>query len=96
MRFVVSAHGRALATRPRGKELRELARSAGARDLLVLDFQDVSHVSYSFVDEFVGQMVADTTVPVRIENAAPEVLDLVCRSLARRDLSAGAVGLSLA
>ncbi|HVP02038.1 MAG TPA: DUF4325 domain-containing protein [Solirubrobacteraceae bacterium] len=52
--------GTTFGTRERGAELREalLARASG-EPILVIDFDEVTNVSYSFADEFVGKLAAE-------------------------------------
>lgn len=58
-RFLLSEFGTSSATRGRGQELREQALSALAvPSTLIVDFAGVQHVSYSFADEFAGELVA--------------------------------------
>lgn len=54
-RYVLGRHGRAFSTRARAEEIRaEIERFAdGGRDVLI-DFEGVRSVSYSFVDELIG------------------------------------------
>ena len=49
--------GSTFATRERGTELRQrLLAEHNATGRLVIDFADVTHVSYSFADEFIGKL----------------------------------------
>jgi hypothetical protein len=57
MRFKLTDYGEVFSTRPRGAELlallEEQARSAS---VVEIDFEGVKGVSYSFADEFVGEL----------------------------------------
>jgi hypothetical protein len=54
-RYVLGRHGQAFSTRARAEQIRaEIEQlAAGARDVLI-DFEGVRSVSYSFVDELIG------------------------------------------
>ena len=54
-RYVLGCHGQAFSTRARAEEIRpEIEQlAAGGRDVLI-DFEGVRSVSYSFADELVG------------------------------------------
>lgn len=57
MTFPLAAHGRAYSTRPRGAELAiEVKQMAGDTSRVEIDFAGVQSVSYSFADEFVGEL----------------------------------------
>ena len=88
-RFSLNEFGRAFASRESGRELRKdvIARAADAR-AVVLDFADVTNVTYSFADEFAGRLVAEHPFEVRCENMAPAVAGPVERAIERRAGSA--------
>jgi hypothetical protein len=68
LHFRLNEFGRAFATRGRGTELREeLVTRAEQSDIVVIDFEGVTNVSYSFADEFAGKLAAET--PLRVEPA---------------------------
>jgi hypothetical protein len=87
--FSLKEFGRAFATRGRGKELRSslLARAAG-EDVAIIDFTEVTNVSYSFADEFLGMLVSaspENDVPqVEVVNMAAQVDRVVQRAMSRR------------
>lgn len=83
--FMLSDFGRTFATRERGAELRELVlERATGHDDVVVDFADVTNVSYSFADEFLAKLCADETVHVRRENAVERVAQITDRAIERR------------
>jgi STAS-like domain of unknown function (DUF4325) len=89
MRFRLADHGGVFSTRPRGTELLALLeREAKDASVVEIDFEDVRNVSYSFVDEFVGELaerasrrdafeIALANVPARMER-------IIASSLERR------------
>ncbi len=87
--FSLKEFGRAFATRGRGSELRLelLARSAG-EDVVIVDFEEVTNVSYSFADEFLGVLVSgddESDIPrVELANMAGPVERAVQRAMSRR------------
>jgi hypothetical protein len=85
--FSLREFGRAFATRGRGEELRNvlLARSA-AGEVTTVDFADVTNVSYSFADEFLGVLVSvDGGAPrVHLVNMADPVDRVVTQAMSRR------------
>ncbi len=85
LRFRLSEFGRVFATRGRGRELREeLIGRARASEPTVVDFSDVTNVTYSFADEFAGKLVQDGSMPVELENMTAAVADTVERAVERR------------
>jgi hypothetical protein len=85
--FSLREFGQAFATRGRGEELRNefLARSAG-QEVTKIDFTDVTNVSYSFADEFLGVLVSSTRDAPRVElvNMAESVERVVTQAMSRR------------
>jgi len=84
--FSLREFGSTFATRGRGAELREivLARRADAQ-VVIVDFADVTNVSYSFADEFVGKLSAEHSQGLEIELAnMAETVDRTVRSAQRR------------
>jgi hypothetical protein len=83
--FPLGRHGRAFASRERGRELRELAQTRALdNDTLVIDFSDVTNVTYSFADEFVGRLSSESSLLVQCENMAAAVAGPVRRAVERR------------
>jgi len=83
--FQVNDFGRTFATRERGDELRrQLLEQAEGHDVVILDFDGVTNVSYSFADEFVGRLCVDEPVRVECRNLATRVQSIVDRAIARR------------
>lgn len=90
MRYCLADHGLVFSTRDRGArilaDLRE--RTAGA-SMVAIDFADVRSVSYSFVDEFIGQLTQDASASepaARFVNVPPAAARTIERSLRRRGL----------
>jgi hypothetical protein len=84
-RFKLIEFSRTFATRERGAELREeLAQRAGSEVDVVVDFDQVTNVSYSFADEFLAKLCADGRYCVTTENARPGVDRIVRRAVGRR------------
>jgi uncharacterized protein DUF4325 len=71
--FGLREFGQTFATRGRGAELRDavITRCAG-EEKVVIDFAEVTHVSYSFADEFVGKLSADHP-----ESPAIELINMI-------------------
>ncbi|HMJ03912.1 MAG TPA: STAS-like domain-containing protein [Conexibacter sp.] len=85
LKFTVRDFGQTFATRERGAELREeLRRRADEGDEVIVDFADVTNVSYSFADEFLGKLCADPTLSVSPQNLAPSVARVAHRAIERR------------
>jgi hypothetical protein len=83
--FQVKEFGRTFATRERGNGLRgELLKLAEGHDVVVVDFDGVMSVSYSFADELVGKLCADEPIHVELRNLSPRVQEIVDRAVARR------------
>lgn len=67
-RYILGRHGHAFSTRARAEELRaEIEQLASGAAEVLIDFEGVRSVSYSFADELVGvlaaQYVADSKQP---------------------------------
>jgi hypothetical protein len=87
--FRVSDHGHAFATRERGAELRRvLLEEAVGHAEVVVDFNGVANVSYSFADEFVGKLCEAAPLRVTQRNLSQRVANIVERAVARRTGSA--------
>jgi anti-anti-sigma regulatory factor len=85
--FSVRDFGTTFATRERGAELREaVLDQASAEPAVVIDFATVTHVSYSFADEFVGKLAADNRDKFDLElvNMKVSVERIVCSARQRR------------
>lgn len=66
--FSLREYGTTFATRGRGAEVRTaLLEDAGEEKAVVIDFADVTHISYSFADEFVGKLSARDAHGPRID-----------------------------
>ena len=96
MRFEFAALGTVFSTRERGAKVRaqieEALRATSEREPLVLDFQGVQLISFSFADEVVGRLVAARSTgelgdrPILIINAGEEVVHPTASSMERRKL----------
>jgi anti-anti-sigma regulatory factor len=89
MLYRLADHGLVFSTRDRGaRMLADLRETAGA-STATIDFADVRSLSYSFVDEFVGQLIQDAfasgDLPTLV-NLPPAVARTIERSLRRRGL----------
>lgn len=85
--FNLREFGSTFATRGRGAELREAVLDrCGDDSEVILDFAEVTNVSYSFADEFVGKLASDSAddLKVKLINAAPSVDRTVERARQRR------------
>lgn len=83
MRYILKDFGTSFATRARGAELRVDALAKAGGTVVQLDFSDVTNVSYSFADEFVGKLSASGVELEYINMAAP-VKRSIQRAVARR------------
>lgn len=82
--FALNDFGRSFATRGRGSEIHEeLAKRIREDDRVTIDFAGITHVSYSFADEFVGKLVASGAAVEPI-NMTPAVAGPVQRAISRR------------
>jgi STAS-like domain of unknown function (DUF4325) len=88
--YALADHGRTLATRPLGEELRiDLVSRAQGQGAVVLDFSKIRSTSHSFADEFVARLAeevqqGDLSFEVTIAGAAEDVERVVRRALERR------------
>ena len=84
--FRVGEHGYSFATRGRGAELRnEVVARTAENQAVILDFDGVTNVSYSFADEFVGKLSSDRPSHlVELANMTDTVGDTVRRAQERR------------
>jgi hypothetical protein len=83
LRYILKDFGTSFATRASGAQLREDALAQADGGALQLDFSDVTNVSYSFADEFVGKLSA-AGVELEYINMAAPVERSVQRAVARR------------
>lgn len=99
-RIALASHRRTLATRPLAVEVRSAVEGAAvAGETVVLDFEDVLAVSSSFADELVGQLgevAAQVEGEIQIENASPEVLAIIEKTVAHRKVQSSVMLPSLA
>lgn len=93
LRYVLSRHGQAFSTRARGEQIRvEIEQLAGGASEVLIDFEGVRSVSYSFADELIGVFVSEYIV--ERSKLRPLVIGLTAQaqrvllgSLARRGVS---------
>jgi hypothetical protein len=87
MNFPLEQHGAVFSTRPKGRELRELALSEHARgEDLVVSFAGIESVSYSFADEFLGPLLQGEDRIV-LEDVEPRVHRIIASVLRRRAIT---------
>jgi hypothetical protein len=84
--FQLRDFGRVFATRERGAELRTELLSRSTEDDVVVDFDGVTNVSYSFADEFLGVLVSGEIASRSVEpvNMQGSVDRVVRHALSRR------------
>lgn len=85
--FSLREFGQTFATRGRGAELRrEFLARAASEDVATIDFTDITNISYSFADEFVGVLFSDQEDVPRLElvNSAGQVERVLQRAMSRR------------
>ena len=93
-RYALAEHGRTLATRPLGRQLRtDLLEKASGADLIALDFSNVLSTSHSFADEFVARLAEDVKAgdlpfDIEVSGASRSVERVVLKALERRGLQA--------
>lgn len=91
-RFSMNEFGRSFATRGCGEELRiELATRAVEHKKAVIDFADVSNITYSFADEFLAKAVVEGGLELEVENAIPSVAGTLNEAVERREGHASAL-----
>lgn len=89
-RYALAEHGKTLATRPLGRELRtELIQRAGSTEVVALDFSGILSTSHSFADEFVARLAEEiatgkVTFAINISGASSDVERVVLKALERR------------
>lgn len=90
MRIVLTDFGRSLISRVRGQAVRDaVLRDIGDARVVELDFSGIQNVSYSFVDELVGNLVSmheagHLAAEVRVTNSMPMTAMHVQTCLDRR------------
>ena len=83
--FRLSEFGQTFATRGRGSDLREeLLTRVADDDRATVSFAGVTHVSYSFADEFAGRLHAEAEAAVEFTDMVPTVERIVARAVQRR------------
>ena len=93
MQYRLADHGLVFSTRDRGaRMLADIREERGDSMMsMTIDFSGVRSLSYSFVDEFLGEMLQDAAAhhahPV-LTNVPPTVSRTIERSLRRRGLDA--------
>ena len=93
-RYALAEHGKTLATRPLGHELRtDLIQRAGGAELVALDFSGILSTSHSFADEFVACLAEEietgkVTFAINISGASSDVERVVLKALERRRVDA--------
>jgi hypothetical protein len=93
--FQLSDHGTAFSTRAFGAQLLdELIQAADEHTSVVVDFRDVRLVSYSFADEFVGNLAtrwqsSELSFAPTLMNVSINPQRIIRRSLANRNIDEG-------
>lgn len=93
-RYALAEHGKTLATRPLGHELRtDLVQRAGSAEVVALDFSGILSTSHSFADEFVARLAEEiesgkVTFAINVSGASPDVERVVLKALERRRVDA--------
>ncbi len=96
MRYRLADHGLVFSTRDRGARiLADLRKQTGdgcALSSVEIDFTGIRSLSYSFVDECIGELMqqAEDATPTLV-NVPPSVARTIERSLRRRGIDADAV-----
>lgn len=91
-RYALADHGRTLATRPLGAQLRsDVVKKAAEDRAVVLDFNGIRSASHSFADEFVARLaeevaIGDLDFDLAICDTSPEVERVVQKALERRQV----------
>lgn len=90
--YALAPHGRTLATRPLGRQLREdLADKAVDERAVEIDFSEVTSTSHSFADEFVARLAeeakqGDVSFEIMVSGLSSEVERVIRKALERRGL----------
>jgi hypothetical protein len=94
MEYRLAEFGRVFSTRDKGAAtLADFRRKLGETHVesATIDFDDVLSVSYSFVDEFIGELVEVAGIAPRLVNVSPATMSTIERSLRTRGLSPDAL-----
>ena len=95
MEYRLADQGHVFSSRDRGARLRaDLREKTGDGSLadVVINFEDILSVTYSFADEFIGQLVQDAGDGIpRCVNVAPGIARTIERSLKKRSLDTSQV-----
>lgn len=87
MEFRLADHGLVLLTRVRGEAIRDtLLADLDAGETVVIDFGEVRNASYSFLDEFVGELAAKLDPSPEFVNVPQKIADTIAESLRNRGL----------
>ncbi len=87
MEFRLADHGLVLLTRVRGEAIRdELLAGLAPGETVVIDFGEVRDASYSFLDEFVGELAARLDPSLELVNVPQKVSETIAESLRNRGL----------
>ncbi len=95
MRYCLADHGLVFSTRDRGGRILADLREKTADAPVTIDFSGVMSLSYSFVDEFIGQLLEDASTSGEVlptfANVPPSAGRTIERSLSRRGVGPEAV-----
>ena len=87
MVFRLADHGLVLLTRVRGEAIRdELLGGLTPGETVVIDFDEVRNASYSFLDEFVGELAARLEPNPELINVPQKISETIAESLRNRGL----------
>jgi hypothetical protein len=87
MEFRLADHGLILLTRVRGEVIRdELLAGLASGETVVIDFDQVRDASYSFLDEFVGELAARLDPSPELINVPQKISETIAESLRNRGL----------
>lgn len=90
--YALADHGKTLATRPLGEELRtDLVQKAAGQSAVALDFSGIRSTSHSFADEFVARLAeeierGDLKFEATVSGASEDVERVVRKALERRSV----------
>ena len=87
MVFRLADHGLVLLTRVRGEAIRdELLAGLTPGETVIIDFDEVRSASYSFLDEFVGELAARLEPSPELINVPQKISETIAESLRNRRL----------